>query len=342
MINIGDITFGPAWKYSDDVLAVAVPIIKNVFPKRRSYKVLEEVKNDVNVEDTGSISKLEINSNVDEPVFVRGGTMFEGKGTQSRSPVSSIVIEPNSKKIPIEVRCIHASHGISAGSSFSFAGFVPHEVEHNLMSNRSQGEVWASVKRYSLKAQSLGSTGLGKTFGADNLVANVEEVNKFKGKVSDIISKLPAHKNQVGLVILDFNGVVGFELFDHPDSWKAISSDIIKKYSDVLTQKPAETSLFKLDEEQMLVKIKEFMKRLIDCKKDVAFENNVAKTFLLTGDKIAGEYTTINEVVIHLLGFRKEKELEREEPRTSIQPFHLDNWRPRTSPILRYWMISKI
>jgi len=42
---------------------------------------------------------------------------------------------------------------------------------------------------------------------------------------------MPERENQVGIVIVKNGEVVGLELFDHPETFKALKEDIYKKYA---------------------------------------------------------------------------------------------------------------
>jgi hypothetical protein len=111
---------------------------------------------------------------------------------------------------------------------------------------------------------------------------------------------MPRVENQVGVVIFDLNGVVGLELFDHPDSWKALCEDVIRQYADVIEQKLPD--YLSIDMDKVVVNIKAFL----ELAKESAEHPEGDDTTLLTG-KVAGEYTMLKEKMIHLLLAREEK-----------------------------------
>ncbi len=319
MVKLGELEFGDPWQYDKDSTGVVVPILKSVF-KDRNYVTIEEMKEKLDIKDTGSISELEISSKSDKPVFVRNGTMFEGKGTQSRAPMMSVVIMPNQRDMKIPVKCIHQSHHISTGASFAFAGSMPHKVQSCMMSNRRsesslQSATWNSVRSYTSDMGMIGASGL-----SDNLVEDVRKVEKFKGNIDGMIKMMSLIDNQVGVVVLDFNGVLGLEMFDSPESWKAVHKEVLKKYADTIMKKSSD-SLFTLNKEKVKSKIEKFIEIMaIGCTEEVIFENGSAKTLALDGSGIVGEFTIISNVMIHLIAMRKEKIEEHDRTIPNHEP----------------------
>jgi hypothetical protein len=84
------------------------------------------------------------------------------------------------------------------------------------------------------------------------------------------IHRMPRVENQVGVVIFDLNGVVGLELFDHPDSWKAPCEDVIRQYADVIEQKLPD--YLSIDIDKAVINIKAFwslLKKAQNTKKEM-------------------------------------------------------------------------
>jgi len=139
----------------------------------------------------------------------------------------------------------------------------------------------------------------------DNLVANVEEMTRFNQKVENLLSKIPADLDgQVGVVIIDSQGVLGLEMFDHPDSWRAFSRSIVRNYADVLAKERAGKALFELKTERVPEAIKEFLERALKLSETSVFKNAISETWMLSGE-LNGECTTIGTNVIHLILKRK-------------------------------------
>jgi hypothetical protein len=139
-------SFGKPDRPSEKSLACILPIIRKSSQKRQYITMPETEK--VIVTDSGSISKLNLKNTGKDNVFIRSGTIFEGKGTQSRALTRSAVLFPGDE-VGLDVRCVHASHGIRSGSEFKYGGVTPTSVESaNYASGftpRNQTAMWASV-----------------------------------------------------------------------------------------------------------------------------------------------------------------------------------------------------
>jgi len=301
--------FGEPWRTSSKALSFVIPIIQEASLSSRDYYVIEEVKNKVTIEDTGHIGEVRVKGDIDKPVFFRGGGVLEGVGTQSRAVKFDVVVVPQ-KEETIKVLCVHASHPISTGRKFRVKGVAPRPIFMALTSG-DQYATWSAVSNYSRSALWQASATSPRTsttpFYSDNLVTVMETVERFREDVKKKLEKIPATlQNQVGVVVIDAKGVVGLELFDHPDSWKAFSDSIIRHYEDVLTEE-AEADIFKLDEEKIIPTIKSFLEKAKNCKEEQVWKGEAGTTYALKGNGIVGQYTTINEKAIHLILTREEK-----------------------------------
>jgi hypothetical protein len=297
--------FKEPWRATDKSLTIIVPIVAET-PGARNYVVLEEVKDKVKIVDTGSIDRTRIEGDVDKPTFIRGGTMLKG-ATQERATQYGIVIVPE-KAEQIPVHCIHASRGIRSGALFAAGGYAPRQVYASMLCHRNQSHTWQAAANYSAMARvSEDLAPRLANVSHDDLVGVVETVQKFREDLKEVLKQIPDYVNQVGTVLIDPDGVVGLELYDHPDSWKAFSESIIRTYANELTRED-KTGIFKPDLEAVIVVIKAFMEEIKKAEEEEVFNKNNAKTVILKAESFVGEYTTINGKTMHLLVTRKEKE----------------------------------
>lgn len=300
--------FGTPWKWGDKAAGLLVPILRISDWLPREYKMLEEVKDQVNIEDSGHIGQAKLINKADGPVFVRGGGILEGQGTQSRAVQTGTIVQPGKQEIPVS--CVHATHGIRTNASFFLQGYAPPKVTASLRS-RNQSQVWNSVSDYGVQLRASGS-GLEypamhnalSAIASDNLAATVQTVNRFKGDVEDAIKRMPRADNQVGVAIFTLQGVVGVEVFDHPDSWKALCEHVIRQYGDIIAEKVPDYLSIAMD--QVVVNVRAFMEQAKESKQEP--EQN--GTVVLHG-KVSGEYTCLNGRVIHLLLAKEENQTER-------------------------------
>jgi len=147
--------------------------------------------------------------------------------------------------------------------------------------------------------------GFSDGFARDNLVANLDEMTRFNEKVEEMLSKIPADlDNQVGIVMIDSRGLLGLEMFDHPDSWRAFSRSIVRNYADILAKERTGEGLFDLRTERIPEAIKKFLEEAERLSETLVFKNRVSETRMLSGE-LLGEYTTIGSDTIHLILKRK-------------------------------------
>lgn len=143
----GKYKIGDPWKLPKGAGFILPLLVEPPFPER-NYVLLQEVEDQVDFKDSGGISGVDALNSSGKNVFVRKGTMFSGKGTQSRSPVAGVVLVPGKEFVTIPVNCIHQSHYISSGAGFKAEGVTPHSVYQAL---GEQSETWNRVASYSRK-----------------------------------------------------------------------------------------------------------------------------------------------------------------------------------------------
>lgn len=304
------------WRASEKSLAIIVPIVVKQSLKDRGYVVLEEVKDNVTIEDTGDINKLRLTGKTDKPVFIRGGSILKGPSQERASQVSVVAI-PN-KPLELLVHCVHARKGINPGAQMFFAGLAPRKVRSSMMLHKSQHHTWQAVSGYSRRTLSSPALRERRTHIAfDDLVGVTKATKKFREDLKDLLKQIPDYKKQVGVIIIDPEGVVGFEMYDHYDSWKAFSESIIRSYSEALT-KEDKTGIFKPDMSIVVPLVWDFLGKLEKTKGEPSsFKSNIAKTTLLKvegkTETYVGEYTTLNKKCIHLSVVRHK---DQKEPMT--------------------------
>ncbi|MFQ5919315.1 MAG: ARPP-1 family domain-containing protein [Thermoplasmata archaeon] len=313
-------SFGDPWNYKNSEGTI-LPI-RREGRRRRKYRTLEEVLKDtrdaIEVTESGAIRKVRILNRTDIPIFVRMGTIFAGLGTQSRAAEGSVVLVPSKKARPVTVRCVEAAVPIHGGTRFNVAGFTaPLSVEMGLYA-RDQQEVWDRVTEYARtrtprrrqgrRARDEFASYRHHVSMDYSLIAAAEAVDTFKEKVHEVLEVVPNYEDQVGLVFLDKNGVLGMETFESPKSWEAVSDRIVKKYGEVISiPNGEEKAPSEPDKDTVVGQAQGFLRALAKTKGRVTFNQKGHQTFALTGKGVVGEYTVIDGDVMHLTGVRFEK-----------------------------------
>ena len=295
--------FGSLIKSNEQALGFIIPILQTKTLKR-SYRLLEESKR-VTIEDTGDINNVRFINKENSTIFIRSGTILMGK-TQERATVGGVILQPGEEQI-IEVNCVHASKPISKGAAFHVSEYyAPRTVATKLFA-KNQSEVWNSIDAFTRETvpriRSLRS--IGSSHRLDDLLQTMEEVDKSKERIDGLIRDIPPVDNQVGVVVFGLTGVVGFEVFDSTESWNALHKKVIEKYADVLSMGPEEI-LYELKEGAINQKMTEFIDTILAAKLTRSHSTKNGNTYILTGEKLVGEYSEINGEIIHVLAMKQD------------------------------------
>lgn len=148
--------FGKPERPNESSLACILPILRET-SQVRQYITLPETEQ-VLVSDSGTINKLNLKNASKSNVFVRSGTIFEGKGTQSRAIMRSAVLFPGTE-VALDVRCVHQSHGIRTGAEFKYGGITPFSVDTKVYAAgyrpQDQHATWNAVRQTTAVMQSM-------------------------------------------------------------------------------------------------------------------------------------------------------------------------------------------
>lgn len=294
-------SFGKPWRNNDRSLGLVIPILQDK-QVRRDYKMIEETDK-VHIKDTGSIDTAHVKSEDDTNVLIRSGVILAGD-TQERGVVAGVVVLPHTEQ-DIKVKCVHASKGIRSGASFKADDVAPPSVFMALV-GQDQGVVWNSVQYFANSSHMARGERTHSRIGSDNLLGTMREVEKSKETIENALKDIPVVKNQVGAIIFDQFNITGFEVFDSSSSWKALHKKVLAKYSDVLMQEQEEP-LFELKEEVIPKKISEFIEEIMKSDEKQTMSNEISATYVIDGKKIVGEYTELNNNIIHVIAFKRGK-----------------------------------
>lgn len=296
---IETLTLGEPWKYTDRSVTIVVPILRTGSTKR-NYRLLQELKNQVKISDTGAIDSAILKNPSSSNVFVRSGTILTGK-TQTRSVSTSIVV-PAKESNSVPVRCIYASKGINRNAQMKVAmEIAPKQVLSSMMLKQSQSEVWSSVEAFSMSAPRITNEAR-----SDDLLSVLKSTREFGEEIERLLEKVPGdHLEQVGIAVLSLSGVVGVEFFDHPDSWSAFSKSVIRNYSEEIFREAGE-DLFEVNIEKAHPLVLSFLRRLLESEKTVVHESSVSTTYTMSKGNTFGECTEIGGKLVHFIGSKGE------------------------------------
>src|SRR5713226_9574978 len=148
--------FGKPDRPNESSLACILPILRET-SQVRQYITLPETEN-VLVSDSGTINKVNLKNASKKNVYVRSGTIFEGKGTQSRALTRSAVLFPGTE-VALDVRCVHQTHGIRTGAEFKYGGITPLSVDAAVYSAgyrpQDQHTTWNAVRNVTASMRTM-------------------------------------------------------------------------------------------------------------------------------------------------------------------------------------------
>lgn len=148
--------FGKPERPNESSLACILPILRET-SQERQYITLPETEQ-VLVFDSGTINKINLKNASKKNVFVRSGTIFEGKGTQSRAIMRSAVLFPGTE-VALDVRCVHQTHGIRSGAEFKYGGITPLSVDSAVYAAgyrpQDQHTTWDAVRSTTAVMQAM-------------------------------------------------------------------------------------------------------------------------------------------------------------------------------------------
>jgi DNA-binding HxlR family transcriptional regulator len=328
---VSEFETGEPWRLQNDRAGVAVPILVKGSVGERSYRLLSEVVDRVSLNDTGNINRLQVVNNSDDAVFIRKGSIVKGD-TQTRALTLSIIVAPKSAT-QAEIKCVYASKGIRSGASFEFSGrYTPTRVTSSL--RESQSSTWEAVREHTVEApkilmQSFSPGVFDRNFDASlQSKMGTDDLEGYLGAEESVIDEamrnVPVdHVRQVGLGVIDLDGVVALELFDHPESWRALSKSVTRNYADILNKMAPD--FFDINLGKVRQHVEDFLTRLRNMEGKVIYGEDQYRTYEVKEGRFVGEFTTSNDVLVHVLVTRQEKVESRPKPEPRSSPIYMIN-----------------
>jgi hypothetical protein len=330
-------SFYKPWRHDEKSMSVIVPIIRES-KRKRDYITFAEALTDFSVVETGEVGYVLAKNDSEKPVLITRGEIFAGK-TQERAAIHSHIVMPHSS-LRVAVRCIHRSQGLSCSVYMSYGGKIPYDIDLSNQ-HKTWGSVTTYCSTFNIsddvtnKNNSIDNLNitLGNSYIVDNIYHNpfgdiiwhdpmpiIDGINAYgysrnnepkdnlydtmkdmSNMMKTALEKMPYIDNQVGVVFLKGNDLLGLEVYDLKDSWEAVKKEVIEKEgSNILEEYSEDIFEFKQD------KIKSFLKR----KLNINFNEKIVhegkyKVVSLISDSVLGEGTILNGKVIHLSLWKK-------------------------------------
>jgi ARG/rhodanese/phosphatase superfamily protein len=232
--------FGKPQRLGENALSVILPILRETSAKRQYITYPETDK--VSVVDSGSINRMTAASVSSETVFIRSGTIFKG-GTQERATVRSAIVFPGAI-LDMEVRCVHASKGIRAGTKVTYGGVTPSSFDSaNYTAGftaKDQSATWRNVSAFSQSlnksaeapksVRPTASSGIRGSRSVRRNFVNPDSISPIRshGLFSNEANANATHYN--GMQSSDFTSSAGL------DDLHSAQLDFAKNFDDILSK----------------------------------------------------------------------------------------------------------
>lgn len=322
-------SFGKPKRVGEASLTVVLPILRETSIKRQYLTFPETDK--VLVFDTGQIDKMEVDNKADDHVFIRSGTLFKG-ATQERALQRSAIVFAG-QKATLEVRCVHATRGIRPNAKTKWGGLTPLDLDQANYSHhytpKDQSTTWSNVHKSTANYCSLSdyakssmsarsssalpaSNTAGGSFGGgvsghyeaphamDDLASHMDA---FALNFDEILSKVKRDDGQAGLALITDGGVQTVEIFDHPDSWKALHEAAVKRMGAELVKEDKD-SVFEFKPENAHKMVNRVLSMSWARKNIFKHRPSNGEPAVeitgLTADGYVGEMVEVNEQLMHL------------------------------------------
>lgn len=335
-------SFGTPKRASEKSLAVVLPILR-VTEHTRAYVTLPEAEK-AQVFDTGKIDEMEVNNGQDTPVFIRTGSLFRG-ATQERTAQRSFVVYAG-RKTKIAVRCVHASKGIHGATKVSSTDFIPLDAlnknYHKGYVPKDQSAYWKNVGHTTNCMRRMASSGnephitasahshpmwssAAPVFGGCDMAATPDasahsyfmakednlahHYDAFAKNFEAILAGVKRQENQTGMAFLTDTGVQLIEIFDHPDSWKALHESAVKALGTKAVTEDIE-SVFEFKPKHAHTLVRKTLALPWERSRIYYHEGtkNTPEVTItgLTAKDYVGECVEIDDQVAHLMVFKRE------------------------------------
>lgn len=190
---------------------------------RKSVRITE-------LSEVGHVPEVRVLNEGDLPVLLVDGAALVG-AKQNRVINLTVLAPPKSETI-LPVSCVEQGRWHSQGSEFSegksfqFAGARSNKmrsVSESLASAgrraSNQGQVWQDIESY------------GSAFGAVAPTGAMEDVfTSVEDAVRDLIRRLDFKSTSVGAAFVSYGRVLGFDLFDSPNTFDAECKKLVRSY----------------------------------------------------------------------------------------------------------------
>jgi len=339
-------SFGKPLRCDEKSLAVVLPILRKTSINRQYITYPETEK--LLVFDSGNIEVMDAENQGEQNVFIRSGTIFKGSTQARAIQRSAVVFPGKKQSLKVRCvhksHGIRAGSKTTFGGLTPHE-FETHVYDSGFKP-KDQHAYWRIAEKVTAKYWGLSGINVGsdapamdidslRCYSGENPIRNMAEASSideafissgafsssahklddlsshmenFANNFEDVLSKVKLIENQAGLALINQNGVETVEVFDHPDSWKALHESAVKRLGSNIVEKDEE-NVFTYSPEVAQRKVSQVL--AMDWELTNIFrhrpsngEPEVEITGLSSGGYV-GELVEINNSLAHLIILKK-------------------------------------
>lgn len=181
--------------------------------------------------EAGSVPELHARNTGDRPVLLTDGE--ELIGAKQNRVLNLTILVPSKRTVIIPVSCVeagrwhHVSSGFAAAARVQFAEGraakmrdVTRSLEYDGRRVSDQGSVWSLIDQKAARLDARSDTS-----------AMSAMYDRLHGLIEAYVGAFPPVEHQIGAVVYVGGRLAGLELFDAPDTWRKLSSKVLRSYA---------------------------------------------------------------------------------------------------------------
>jgi hypothetical protein len=247
------------------------------------------------VNDGGTVPTLKVFNKSDTMTFLMAGEQLSG-GKQNRVLNASIMVAGQSE-LPIPVTCVERGRWAYRSAHFGSSGSASHSKLRRLMHlhatdgyrhegkpTSKQGEVWEEVDR---KLQQTGS--MSPTHVLHKAYEDTE------ARLGEAVSQLPAPEGANGVVFAYDGRIVGFDLFDQPQTLVKLWPKLLRAYAiDALNGPTKDVTPVTAED------VRDWLRSASQAQEEIFKSPGLGEDVRLQGDRLVGAGLVIEECPVHV------------------------------------------
>lgn len=250
------------------------------------------------VSDGGNVPTLKVTNKGEHAAFLMAGEQLAG-GKQNRVLNASILV-PAHGELPIPVSCVERGRWAYRSAQFGSAGSLSHTKLRMLMSKHAtegfrsfgmptsrQGEVWQEVDRKLLETCSDSATHVLQKAYEDT------EVN-----LRQAVVELTPPEHASGVVFAFAGRIVGFDLFDRPETLRKLWPKLIRAYA-IDARLPPTEDVVPVTREN----VESWLRSATLAKEEVFKSPGLGEAIRVENDQLVGAGLVVGEQAVHIEGF---------------------------------------